>query len=110
MKIDDPVRVEPADADSAPQPALADWWVWGVRKIAGVVAELLMISRGFAFLFILLKLGVWALMRDNGELFQAGAGVVAFVGVWGIARLLGHFAWARESPDPERWLAQRQQQ
>lgn len=109
MKTDDPVPVELASADSEPQPALADWWVWGVRKIAGVVAELLMVSRGFAFLFFLLKLGAWALTRDNGELYQASAGVAALFGAWAIARLLGHFAWARESPDPERWLAQRQQ-
>jgi hypothetical protein len=104
MATDDPAPQEPE-----PPPALADWWVWGVRKIAGVVAELLMISRGFALLLIVLKLISWALTRDNTELYLAGAGVAAFFGVWGIARLLGHFSWARQSPDPERWLTQRQQ-
>lgn len=107
MATDEPAPDEPAPPDREPQPELADWWVWGVRKIAGVVAELLMISRGFAVLFILLKLGYWALTRDNTELYQAGAGVAALCGIWGIARLLGHFAWARQSPDPERWLARR---
>jgi hypothetical protein len=104
MATDDPAPREPE-----PTPDLADWWVWGVRKLAAVVAELLMISRGSALLFIVLKLGYWALTRDNIELYQAGAGVAALFGVWGIARLLGHFAWDRQSPDPERWLTQRRQ-
>lgn len=96
-----------ADAEREPRPELADWWVWGVRKVAALFSEWLMISRGVVALFILYKVAVWYFTRESSELVYVGAGVLALAGVWGLGRLLGQFAWDRSGPDPERWLARK---
>ena len=104
---------DPLPSDPVPQmepaPELVDWWVWGVRKASRTAAEILMASRGLIVLFVLLKLVLWALSGDAGEIAQAGAGIAGLVAIWASAVVLGRFGSERVSPDPERWLAQRDQ-
>ncbi len=87
-----------------PPPELADWWVWGVRRVAAVIADLLMAARVLPLLFALLKVATWAFTRDPNELWGAGAGLAGLVALWGGGMLLGHFSAERDSPDPERGL------
>jgi hypothetical protein len=90
-----------------PPPELADWWVWGVRRVAAVIADLLFAVRFVPLLFALLKAATWALTRDPNELWGVGAGVAGLVALWGGATLLGQFSAERDSPDPECWLRYR---
>jgi hypothetical protein len=92
------------DQETDPPPELADWWVWGVRKVAAVIADLLLAVRVVPILFAVLKGATWAFTRDSNELWGAGAGVAGFLAVWGGAMLLGRFSAERDSPDPERWF------
>jgi len=101
----DDTQDQELEAESPPE--LADWWVWGVRKAAAVVADLLLASRILPLLFAALKGATWAFTRDPNELWGAGAGVAGFFAVWGGAMLLGRFSAERDSPDPERWLRYR---
>ena len=87
-----------------PPPELADWWVWGVRRVAAVIADLLLAARVLPLLFALLKGATWAFTRNPNELWGAGAGVAGFFALWGVGMLLGRFSAERDSPDPERWL------
>ncbi len=88
-------------------PELADWWVWGVRKVAAVVADLLLTARIIPILFAVLKGATWVFTRDPNELWGAGAAVAGLFALWGGAMLLGRFSAERDSPDPERWLRYR---
>jgi hypothetical protein len=83
----------------------ADWWVWGVRKVAAVFADLLLAARILPILFLVLKAVTWAFTRDPNELWGAVAAGAAFFALWGVGLLLGRFSAERDSPDPERWLA-----
>lgn len=98
---DDP-RDQELEAESPPE--LADWWVWGVRKAAAVVADLLLAARILPLLFAALKGATWAFTRDPNELWGAVAAVAGFFALWGGGLLLGRFSAERNSPDPERWL------
>lgn len=98
-----PSADEPLANESEPAPELVDWWVWGVRNIAGVVGDLLLAARGVIVLIALVKLGTWYFTRNDSDLYQAGSVAVGFVAAWGIGILLGRFAWSRETPDPMRW-------
>ena len=95
----------PAEPEPPPEPV--DWWVWGVRKLAGVAAELLMLARGLLVVFILVKIGTWLFTGSSIEIMQAVAGVAGFFAAWGAAMILGRFSVAHDTPDPERWLSQR---
>ena len=88
--------------ESAPE--LVDWWVWGVRRIAAPIADLLLAIRVLLLLLALLKGATWAFTRDPNELWGAGAGVAGFFSLWGGGMLLGRFSAERDSPDPEHWL------
>ena len=90
--------------EPGPPPELADWWVWGVRKVAAVIADLLLTARPLPLLLAVLKGATWAFTRDPNELWGAGAGVAGFFALWGGGMLLGRFSAERDSPDPERWL------
>jgi hypothetical protein len=92
------------DQEAHPPPELADWWVWGVRKVAAVVADLLLATRLIPLLFAVLKGATWAFTRDPNELWGACAAVAGFFAIWGGGMLLGRFSAERDSPDPERWL------
>ena len=95
------------DPEIGPPPELADWWVWGVRKIAAFVADLMLAVRPVAIIAVLGKGVMWGLTRDMGELWRAGAGVAAFFALWGGGLLLGRFSAERDTPDPDRWLMRR---
>ena len=95
---------EDQELEAETPPELADWWVWGVRKVAAVVASLLLAVRMVALLFVVLKGATWAFTRDPNELWGAGAALAGFVALWGGGMLLGRFSAERDSPDPERWL------
>jgi hypothetical protein len=97
----------PEAPDAEPAPELADWWVWGVRQVAGVIAPLLFAARSLAVLFVVLKLINWWLSNDRDALRQVGYGIVAFVAFWLLALLLHQFATERDAPDPGRWLTSR---
>src|SRR5215216_4366784 len=101
---DDRTADDTQDQEEGPPPELADWWVWGVRKVAAVVADLLLAARPLPLLFALLKGATWAFTRDPNELWGVAAGLAGFVAIWGGAILLGRFSAERDSPDPERWL------
>jgi hypothetical protein len=92
------------DVETGTPPELADWWVWGMRKIAAFVADLLLAARIPLLLFALLKGGMWAFTRDPNELWGAGAAVAGFFALWAGGLLFGHFSAERDVPDPERWL------
>ena len=104
---DDRTMNDNPDMETGPPPELADWWVWGVRKIAAVVADLLLAARILPLLFALLKGGMWAFTRDPNDLWGAGAAVAGFFALWAGGLLLGHFSAERDAPDPERWLTRR---
>jgi hypothetical protein len=104
---DDRTAHETQDQEEEPPPELADWWVWGVRRVAAVIADLLFAVRFIPLLFVLLKGATWAFTRDPNELLGAGAGVAGLVVLWGGGMLLGRFSAERASPDPERWLRYR---
>ena len=101
---DDRTADDTKDQEAGPPPELADWWVWGVRKAAAVIADLLLAARFFPLLFAVLKGATWAFTRDLNELWGAGAGVAGFFALWGGGMLLGRFSAERDSSDPERWL------
>ena len=88
---DDRTAHDPQDQEAEPPPELADWWVWGVRRVAAVIADFLHSVRFIPLVFILFKGAMWAFTRDPNEL-------------WGAGMLLGRFSAERDSPDPERWL------
>ena len=90
------------EMDSPPEPA--DWWVWGVRKVAALIADLMLSARMLPLLLAALKVATWAFTRDSNELWVAGAAVAGFFALWGGGMLLGRFSAERDSPDPERWL------
>jgi hypothetical protein len=92
------------DQEVDPPPELADWWVWGVRRVAAVIANLLLAARLLPLLFAVLKAATWAITRDSNDLWGAGAAVAGFFALWGGGMLLGQFSAERDSPDPERWL------
>jgi hypothetical protein len=104
---DDRAAEDTQDQEAGASPELADWWVWGVRKVAAIVADLLLAARPVPLLFAVLKVAFWAITRDPNELWGAGAGVAGFVALWGGGMLLGRFSAERDSPDPERWLRYR---
>ena len=104
---DDPTAHDTQNLEEESPPELADWWVWGVRRIAAPIADLLLAARALALLFALLKVATWAFTRDPNELWGAGAGLAGLVALWGGGMLLGHFSAERDSPDPERWLRYR---
>jgi hypothetical protein len=91
------------DQEVDPPPELADWWVWGVRRIAAPIADLLLAARVLPLVFALLKVATWAFTRDPNELWGAGAALAGLVALWGGGMLLGRFSAERDSPDPERW-------
>ena len=99
---DDRTRVPPR-IRRHPPPELADWWVWGVRRIAAPIADLLLAARVLPLVFALLKVATWAFTRDPNELWGAGAALAGLVALWGGGMLLGRFSAERDSPDPERW-------
>jgi hypothetical protein len=101
---DDPTADDIQDQEADPPPELADWWVWGVRKVAAEIADLLLTVRPLPLLLAVLKGATWAFTRDPNELWGAGAGVAGFFALWGGGMLLGRFSAERDSPDPERWL------
>jgi hypothetical protein len=101
---DDRVADDTQDQEAGAPPELADWWVWGVRKVAAVIADLLLAARLIPLLFAVLKGAMWAFTRDPNELLGAGAGVAGFFALWGGGMLLGQFSAERDSPDPELWL------
>jgi hypothetical protein len=111
MANEEPPAREPSPAglplEPEPEPALVDWWVWGVRKLASVAAELLALSRSLVVVFILVKIGTWLFTRSPIEVYQAVIGVAGFFAAWAMAIILGRFSIAHDTPDPERWLAQR---
>ena len=92
------------DQEVGPSPELADWWVWGVRKVAAVITDLLLAARVIPILFLVLKGATWVVTRDPSELWGAGAAGAAFVALWGGGLLLGRFSAERDSLDPEHWL------
>ena len=104
---DDPVMNDAQDAEVGPPPELADWWVWGVRKIAAFVADLMLALRPMGILVVLWKGVMWVLTQDTSELWGAAAGVAAFCALWGGGLLFGRFSAERDTPDPERWLMRR---
>ena len=97
---DDGTAHDTQDQEAGPPPELADWWVWGVRRVAAVVADLLLAARVIPLLFAVLK----GFTRDPNELWGAGAGVAGLFALWGGGMLLGRFSVERDSPDPERRL------
>jgi hypothetical protein len=101
---DDRTADDTQDQDASAPPELADWWVWGVRKVAAVIADLLLAARLIPLLLAVLKGATWAFTRDPNELWGAGAGVAGFFALWSGGMLLGRFSAERDSPDPERWL------
>jgi hypothetical protein len=101
---DDRTADDTQDQEAGPPPELADWWVWGVRKVAAVIADLLWAARILPLLFAALKGATWAFTRDPNELWGVVAGLTGFVAVWCGAILLGRFSAERDFPDPERWL------
>jgi hypothetical protein len=52
---DDPIPHDTEDQEEESPPELADWWVWGVRRIAAPIADLLLAARVLPLLFLLLK-------------------------------------------------------
>ena len=101
---DDHTMSDNPDVETEPPPELADWWVWGVRKTAAVVAGLLLTGRTILLLFVLLMGGMWLLTRDPNELWGVGATVAGFFAFWAAGLLFGRFSAERDAPDPERWL------
>jgi hypothetical protein len=93
------------ESDSPPE--LADWWVWGVRKIAALVADLMLTARPILIFIALAKFALWVFTRDRTELWGAGAAAAGFFALWAGALLLGHFSAERDTPEPERWLTRR---
>jgi hypothetical protein len=98
---------DPAAAEPAPPPELADWWVWGVRRVAAIVADLLLAARAIAVIVILLKAGLWVFSRETRELVELGLAAGALALLWAIGLLLGRFSVERELPDAESWLHRR---
>ena len=101
---DDRTADETQDQEIESPPELADWWVWGVRKVAALIADLMLSARMLPLLLAVLKVATWAFTRDSNELWIAGAAVAGFFALWGGGMLLGRFSAERDSPDPERWL------
>ncbi len=101
---DDRTAHDTQDQEVDSPPELADWWVWSVRKVAAVIADLLLATRLIPLLFAVLKGATWAFTRDPHELWGATAAVAGFFALWGGGMLLGRFSAERSSPDPERWL------
>ncbi len=101
---DDRTPDDTPDQEVDPPPEQADWWVWGVRRIAAPIADLMLAARVLALVFLLLKGATWAITRDPNELWGAGAALAGLVALWGGDMLLGRFSAERDSPDPERWL------
>jgi hypothetical protein len=101
---DDRTADDTQNQEEEPPPELADWWVWGVRRVAAVIADFLHSVRFIPLVFILFKGAMWAFTRDPNELLGVGAGVAGFFALWGGGMLLGRFSAERDSPDPELWL------
>jgi hypothetical protein len=99
---DDSTADETQDQEAPPE--VADWWVWGVRKVAAVIADLLLAARPIVLLLAVLKGAMWAFTHNPNELWGAGAAIAGFFALWGGGMLLGRFSAERDSPDPERWL------
>ena len=72
---DDRTADDIQDQEAGPPPELADWWVWGVRKVAAVIADLLLTARPIPLLLAVLKGATWAFTHDANELWGAGAAV-----------------------------------
>jgi hypothetical protein len=80
---DDRTADDTQNQEEEPPPELADWWVWGVRRVAAVIADFLHSVRFIPLVFILFKGAMWAFTRDPNELLGAGAGVAGFFALWG---------------------------
>jgi len=72
---DDSTPDDTPDQEVDPPPEQADWWVWGVRRVAAVIADLLLSARVILLLFAVLKAATWAFTRDPNDLWGAGAAV-----------------------------------
>ena len=109
MPADEPPADESvtAEAEPGPPPDLADWWVWGVRKVAGIVGVVLLACRGLAVLWIIFQAILFAFARDTASLQGVGIALFIFIGCWGAGEMLARFGTEREMPDPERWLRPR---
>ena len=88
---DDRTADDTRDQEGETPPELADWWVWGVRRVAAVIADLLLAARFIPLLFAVLKGATWAFTRDPNELWGAGAAMGGFVALWGGGMLLRLF-------------------
>jgi hypothetical protein len=106
MTADNATVDEATEAEPEPRPERIDWWVWGVRQLAGFIAGLLIAGRGLIVIFFLVKLVTWLLTRNADDLYQAVFAVPGFFAAWACAMLLGRFSEARDTPDPFRWMAQ----
>ena len=56
---DDRTADETQDQEIESPPELADWWVWGVRKVAALIADLLLSAR--------MLLGRFSAERDSPD-------------------------------------------
>ena len=101
---DDRTADDTQNQEEEPPPELADWWVWGVRRIAAPIADLMLAARVLPLLYLLLKGATWAITRDPIELWGAGVALAGLVALWGGGMLLGRFSAERDSPDPDLWL------
>ncbi len=97
---DDRTTDDTQDQEAEPPPELADWWVWGVRRVAAVVADLLLVARVIPLGFAVLKVATWAFTRDPNELWGAGAGLAGLVALWGGACCWGDSRRSGTHPIP----------
>lgn len=104
MTSDDPSTDDTDELDPGPPPDLADWWVWGVRQVAGLVADIMFAARPLAALYAVLTGVMWYFDRNPDQERQLAIAIGALIGLWGGGLLLGRFAWEQDSPDPMRWL------
>ena len=89
---DDRTSCATQDQEAELPPELADWWVWGVRRIAAPIADLLLAARVLPLVFVLLKVATWAFTRNPNELWGAGfasGGDGGFTASGGVASLRG---------------------
>src|SRR5215213_5764928 len=82
---DDRTPDDTPDQEVDPPPEQPDWWVWGVRRVAAVIADLLLSARVILLLFAVLKAATWAFTRDPSDLWGAGAAVAGFFALWAAA-------------------------
>src|SRR5215207_9458614 len=62
---DDRTADDTQNQEEEPPPELADWWVWGVRRVAAVIADFLHSVRFIPLVFILFKGAMWAFTRSR---------------------------------------------